>query len=481
MAGRAQPIATVGHLHISDRPLVMVPLTLAGEANAPLAALVGRDPTDPTLLVVPQPRDRDLRFAFAAGLADVVLAYVDSCCANWEQGRDRQWYTQAPQLLVPNPSGLAFLRLFGRSTRFRRTVGPYAVPMKVPQLGQWLTYFADRSQHPGASAALAMTEALAMHWATGQSALEDTNLATLLAWIQPPPGQTGAQAAQRAEDPSRWPPAGPSTDPGFDTAALAPAIAAYDRSAPESAARDAALAALRHVLLGQLRPTWGLMWQGVELLRSLPPGGSVTDRWREDRQSFTAFHEHVSGGGLPQAKRDSATAAAVRLNRMERAQTRYDAARAFDDPLVMAAHRLTGAAFDGTVVEVDRTRRVPNPRGNLVTRPLLTVLTKDPVHLAAGTTVVAVSRRQQTGTITSTATEAGKTVVVLELAGGMGRSKLPPPGSVPEPGESLCYTSVLGDDVPAPGMPSAEDTPWTHGGPREPYLPTDEDAGERWA
>ena len=42
--GRAQPIRTVRHVHLSDRPLVFVPLQLAGEACAPLAAMVGDDP-----------------------------------------------------------------------------------------------------------------------------------------------------------------------------------------------------------------------------------------------------------------------------------------------------------------------------------------------------------------------------------------------------------------------------------------------------
>lgn len=76
--GRAQPAATVRHRHLSEHPLVFVPLTTAGEAGAPLGALVGTDRDAPRLLVVPQPRDRDLRFAFLAELADVVLPYLDS-------------------------------------------------------------------------------------------------------------------------------------------------------------------------------------------------------------------------------------------------------------------------------------------------------------------------------------------------------------------------------------------------------------------
>ncbi len=39
--------------HENPRPLVFIPLALAGEASAPLAAMVGHDPQAPVLLVVP--------------------------------------------------------------------------------------------------------------------------------------------------------------------------------------------------------------------------------------------------------------------------------------------------------------------------------------------------------------------------------------------------------------------------------------------
>src|SRR5260370_17740250 len=74
--GVAQPVSTVRDVHIADRPLVLVALTLAGEANAPLAAMIGDDPQSGELLVVSQPRNRDQRFAFAAELARIVVGYI---------------------------------------------------------------------------------------------------------------------------------------------------------------------------------------------------------------------------------------------------------------------------------------------------------------------------------------------------------------------------------------------------------------------
>ena len=55
--------------------------------------------------------------------------------------------------------------------------------------------------------------------------------------------------------------------------------------------------------------------------------------------------------------------------------------------------------------------------------------------------------------------------MVLELSGGMGRGLAPPPGTVPEVGERLCWTTLSDAFMPAGNFPAAEETPWTHGGP----------------
>ncbi|WP_229399588.1 hypothetical protein [Micromonospora okii] len=470
-AGVAQPVATVRHLHLSPRPLVLVPLTMAGEANAPLAVLVGDAPDAARLLIVAQPRNRDQRFAFAAELAGVVLPYLDSFRGGTEavavdRGRDvRHRYVDAPQLLVPNPAGITFLRLFGRSTRFRRVDGDYPVHPSVPLLGRWLTFFAERAEHPGSSALVALTEALTLHWATGQSAVEDLHLPAVLGWIDPPPGLDGARAAARAEDPSLCPPAGPATDPDFDNRVLAPAIAAYAGAGDDEAARRSAYAELERALRGQLAPTWDLMWRGLGLLAALPPGARVEDRWARDRDAFTAHAEHVDEGGGPQPRRDGAVAAAVRLHRLERALTSYAVQRAYDDPLVMAEHRLAGEAFVGDVTLADP-GRVDDTGKRPVLRPRIQVVTTEPVAVPLGATLYSPARPGQKAKVVFVTPAAdGKTEVVLELSGGMGRGLTAPPGTVPEVGERLCLTTLSDGFLPAGAFPAPEETPWTHGGP----------------
>jgi hypothetical protein len=519
-AGRAQPLTTVRHTHLSERPLVLVPLSLAGEAAAPLAALVGWDERAPRLLIVPNPRDRTQRFQFVATLAEILLSYVNSCMRTVEQtpggrGRDaRLRYVDAPQVLVPNGGGIEFLRLLGRSTRFRRTYGPNPVPRSVPLFGQWLTFFRDRADHAGSALLLAVTEVLTAHWATGQSGLEDANLAALVGWIAPSSGMGGAEAAVLAEDPVRWPPAGPSTDPTFDNEILAPALAAVLKAASDAelpgarpnnasagsgvsaavlpgarpnnasagsgvsaAAQERAIRGLSAALERQLEPTWRLMWQAIALLRALPEGQSVASRWAADRDAFSAYAMSlVDGGALPQPRVDSAVAAAGRLDRLEREQARYDAQRALDDPLVMAEFRLAGEAFAGTVVAASPLRRDTSGK-KAVLRPYITVQTQDPVRVEPGAKLVSPARTAQTATVVALSTVD----VVLELSGGMGRSLTPAPGSVPEVGERVTYGPASDAYQPPGRFPSRDETPWTHGGPPAQYVPTETDAREEWS
>jgi hypothetical protein len=463
----AQPVCTVRHVHVAERPLVVIPLTLAGEANAPLAVLIGDRPDDAALRFVPEPRDRDQRFAFAAELADVFLGYLDSA--------------DEPQLLVPNPGGVTFARLLGRSTRFRRTDGPYAVAETVPILGRWLTFFAERAEVPSSSLMLAMTNALSMHWASGQSPAEDLNLAALIGWIDPPPGLTGAQAAAIAEDPVRCPPAGPATDPTFDNEVLEQRIAAVrtGRLTGDVHATRRATAALAGALDSQLRPTWTLMWQAVDLLRALPPGAHVGSRWAGDRQALDRYATYLREDGRPQPRRDSAVSAARRLASLEKIQAEYAAQRAFDDPLVMAEYRMTGEAFAGIVVAAEPDR-VDDTGRRRVLRPRITVTTDDAFQIERSADLTSPTRPRQEARVV-TFVPGDPTRIVLELKGGMGRSLTPEPGSVPEPGERVCYATFNDGFQRLPEFPPPEETPWTHGGPPPPYVPADDDANEDWS
>ncbi|KUJ69178.1 hypothetical protein ACZ90_12550 [Streptomyces albus subsp. albus] len=494
--GRARPLTTVRHRHLSARPMVFVPLTTAGEAGAPLGALVGTEREAPRLLVVPQPRDRDLRFAFLAELAEEMLPYLDGFAdqvetverkeTDPETGKkvpvEVELCADAPQLLVPSGAGVEYVRLLGRSMRFRRTAeqdppAPFPAPPRVPLLGRWLTHYGERSRVPGSSLLLAVTGLLGLHWATGQSALEDQHLGALLGWIDPPPGATGAEAALRAEldrDADGLlvcPPAGPATDPVFDNTRLAPAMKRYDQArAAVAEGRPGALGALRRaeaevreLVAGQLRPTWDAVWRAVDVLAALPEGARVAERWTRDRWSYTGHRDRIRAGEPPQPKRDDAVTAAQKLMARETAQAQLDAQQALDDPLVMAGRRLAGEAFAGKVAEVEMAwseAKVPRPR------PLVTVVTEDLPQLSGEAPASRLYRalpdgRTQSGEFAGYAPGG----LVVRLTGGMGRGKVPDPGTVPEVGDQVCWTLFEHAPRGGPELPDPERTPWTHGGP----------------
>ncbi|MFF4522365.1 hypothetical protein [Streptomyces bluensis] len=519
--GRAQAVATVRHRHLSERPLVLVPLTTAGEAGAPLGALVGTDRDAPRLLVVPQPRDRDLRFAFLAELADIVLPYVDAYAevveaaerseTDPETGKrvkvEVDLCADAPQLIVPSRTGVDFVRLLGRAMRFRRTAeqdpeAPHPAPPRVPLLGRWLTHFGERTRVPGSSLLLALTDLLARHWATGQSSVEDQHLGALLAWIDPPGGESGDAAARRAElardadGQLLCPPAGPATDPAFDNKLLAPAIERYDRARAALAAAEDGLEAddrlgdltaaeqeIRALVESRTRPTWDAVWRGLDLLRELPEGAHVADRWTRDRWSFTSHRDRISAGEPPQPRRDDAVTAANKLATREREQARLDAQEALDDPLVMAGRRLAGEAFAGEVTEVVMAYsegRRPSPR------PLVTVRTEDRPHLGERTKVYrSLGGKPQAAEFVGYEGPEGGDLLVLRIVDKMGRGKEPEEGSVPQKGDPVCFTLFEHDQRGGAKLPDPEETPWTHGGPpgepdavplpEQPDPPTEED------
>lgn len=516
-SGRAQPLATVRHRHLTDRPLVLVPLTTSGEAGAPLGALVGTDREAPTLLAVAQPRDRDLRFAFLAELAELVLPHIEAYAdvvepaerseTDPETGKkakvEVELCVDAAQLIVPSRAGLDLVRLLGRSMRFRRTAEddpdtPYPAPPRVPLLGRWLTHYAERARVPGSSLLLATTDLLNRHWATGQSSVEDQHLGALLAWIDPPDGVPGAQAALRAElERGRdgqlvCPPAGPATDPAFDNRLLAPAIERYDRARTALAAVQDGLEAdgrlgelhaaereIRSLLAGVLLPTWDAVWRGLDRLRELPEGARAEERWTGDRWSFTGHRDKVRSGEPPQPRRDDAVTAARKLSSRETAQARLDAQEALDDPLVLAGRRLNGEAFVGEVTGVEMAyteSKRPSPR------PLVTVRTVERPQVGERTKVYrSLDGKPQSAEFVGYAGQApedtehtegadapedgSEVLLVLRILDRMGRGKEPAPGSLPSPGDRTVWTLFEHDQRGGPALPDAEETPWTHGGP----------------
>lgn len=280
------------------------------------------------------------------------------------------------------------------------------------------------------------------------------------------------------------PPAGPVTDPAFDTGVLAPLVRAQElaRATDDLRAVSQAEQELRSALEGQLLPTWETAWQAIDVLRSLPAAASDELRWQVDRGRFTDFATGLDDGAPPQPKRPSAVSAARRLADLEAAQQSYDRSQAIDDPLVLARYRVGGEAFAGRIVAVDAERQEIKGK-RAWPRPLVRLLTEDEVILRPGAKLASPTRVSQTARLRSVSLvpDGAGYEVELELLSGMGRGKTPEPGSVPEPGEQRCYATFLAEQRGTrPELPEADQTPWTHGGPPWPHVAQASDQSEDW-
>ncbi|MGD8148675.1 hypothetical protein [Ornithinimicrobium sp. Y1694] len=364
---RAIAKTTLRHVHLHRSPLVIVGYHLAGDPGAPLAMLWGTDHTaEPHCMVVPEPRNRGLRFTELNSFAMELLDYLSQFDA-----RDDDTCLDAPQIVVPNTQTAAWLGgIVGRFTRNLRTEGDAAAPPAVPLAGKHLSFLGDRL--PGSSMLIALTDVLATHWQTGQLPSEDANLGTLLGWIDPPDGTDGPAAALAGE---RMPPAGPDSDPNWDADKLAELVQAWH--AAENVDDDARMASVRGRLEDEVReqltPAWASCWRGLRLMSSLQPAAHVGTRWAADLRDWTAHSDRIVNGRAYFRNIPTPTQAAMQLKMLEERTEQLQHEMAWDDPLVMATFVASGEALAGRVIAVDPDRRTQSGSGRQQRRPLITI------------------------------------------------------------------------------------------------------------
>ena len=121
--GRSRARRVFRHAHVEPDPLAIAALQMAGEPHALWAALVGTHPHHPSLIVAPEPRNRDILFQALGQLANVLCAVVDRAAAGPRTQigrRDGTTWSRcaaAPQLLVANRAVVDLLDRLGRRMR----------------------------------------------------------------------------------------------------------------------------------------------------------------------------------------------------------------------------------------------------------------------------------------------------------------------------------------------------------------------------
>lgn len=374
------------HVHIANRPLVIVGYHLAGDVGAPLALMWGTDRTAaPKSVVVPEPRNRQLRFealeVFGEALVEYLYGYNTTTLQKVRRRQLEAISADAPQIVVPNRATAEWLfGIVGRFTRHLPADSNPPAPAIVPLAGKHLSFFHDLL--PGSSLVLPATEVLTTHWQTGQLPSEDLNLSALLGWITPGECGDGPIAARDGE---KLPPAGPLSDPNWDASDLTSLVAQW-HAAGSDAAKSAVRAELEIEVRGQLAHTWADCWQALDIMCSLTEGDRVAHRWQQDRIAWTKHNHQMQADEARFRNVPTPVQSARTLRILERKTTELEAEMALDDPLVMAGYVAKGEALSARVTAVNDTRTIPGPSGRRqVCRPLAVLEPLIPFTRPAGT------------------------------------------------------------------------------------------------
>jgi hypothetical protein len=425
---------------------------LGGEPFSAAALGWGERFDDLHTTVAGEPRNRDLAFRALLEFARWFNPRFEAAATERERC---DWLANglarsAPQVVVANGATAAALGQLGRRLAYL----PDAEAALV-RLGRHLLFLADRWHAPGQQLLVVLTDLLGDHWVTPQPDGERQHLAAFDAWIDPPAGVHGLDAATTAEEVAIGP-----VPPGDLDERLHPLVERFNRRRA-GRTEPAAVGPLLGEIERHFRPlvggTWRLLWRCRDREAALPEAPSVGRRWDADRTAYTRHIDWLDAGGRRRT-RDTARRAVQCVREQEEARRLLEAEEVTDDPVRMVGAVLEGKAVRGRVVGVDREYREVAVRRS-VRRPLVTLESPDPCPLPPGTEVWWADRRDERGFAihAASAISSGGWRVVLKLLTGTPGAGLPAVGTV---AAFSVHHTRSGYRARYP-----EDTPWTHTAP----------------
>lgn len=458
--GRAQRTAQLRHRAISSNPIGITGWLLGAEPYTVAALGAGTQKAGCEVYVPGYPLNRDLLFGELLRFAKFFCPAFEA--AGGQSGKVINRFGQEllvpdrlPQIVVPNRETLDLLGRLGRRLAYLPTDGAQPADPLLPRLGRHLTWLAEYYRTPGQQLVLVATDLLNAHWQTAMSSYETASLAALNAWIDPPAGVHGFDAAVAAEKVKVGP--RPDRTIGEDVQRLMKVFNAARAGKVDPAVIGPLRKPLTNYYGTLLTAPWGLMWQVINRERLVPEAPSVQKREFEDRVAYASQLSWMNGPakGLRRT-RQTARNAALSLSRMEAAQNLLAAEEAIDDPIRMASIVLAGNAISGQVVGCEAGRR-ERVGGQNVLRPRVTIKSDEPCMMPVGKQLWwTLAADKAEWEISSVANEKGGGSVVSVIL----QTNRSLPAGLPSMGKRACFSELNTREPYELHLP--DKIPWTH-------------------
>lgn len=451
--GHAQRSALCCHRILSPDPFLVCLFGLGAEPFSAAAVGWGRNEERLEVAAAGDPRERRLLFPALEELANDFLPYFEDAFGSAREvsgprgGNTHLEVDELPQILVPNRDTLLLLGRIGRRVRYLPTDGPTPASEELIRLGAHLDFLRRHAALPGQQLVVVASDLAADHWQTSLNEWESLSLPALDAFIDPPTGVHGHDAAAEADRD----PLGPRPDARQDSE-VAPLIRALNEGRAKSVDRDVVeplLAPLKRHYRPLLERAAEITWRCLRRESAFPSARHAAGREEADRNAY-ARHMSLVGEGIRRRSRLTQAQAISRVAELERADNRLLAQEAVDDPLRMVDVLLCEQAVLGTVTSVDTTHKVAGK-----SRPRIELSLEHPSLLEPGERVDWDQLPDKDWEVAQVSPHA------IELILLNPRAK-----PLPEVGSAACFTTLSVKDEHFARAPSPT-PPWTHVSPVE--------------
>ena len=435
-AGKPVPRGSTRHVHIAaDRDLLIVAFVRMGGESAPWGIAHGVMGTKPTVLTVPEGRNRTLVADMAAEFAPALLRHFRHGDFDSGSPTGPEGIGQLRQLWLPNGTHLDMLHFIAYAYTFTR-VGERNRAKTLNKLGRAAGWLFREAKRPGQQTVMVATEALRGAYTFPAEDVRQAHLGFLLAWLETKGCRDARlRAAQAAEQMA----VATSLDPPIEREVLQPAVDGWNEAdrGSDTKARSRHAAAIDAKLRSELDRRFELTERAIEALRRdkrRVNGGvdrlvavSNEELWFQFVRQELKIDDDQDGPAItlsPETDRYPALAAS-RYFVHEASEELYLSALIHDDEEMQAEAVAEGHALRGVITaveDVDPGRRL---------EPIWTLAVTDeaPLRVREGSRLCVARLPKRSATVRSIErTGPGKLEIQVEITGWKKKPKEGPPG-----------------------------------------------------